>query len=1376
MSLPARLLVVCCLLTSMMTTRAQDVYVVQPAAERSMGTCPDQSCLTLNQLAQHHFTPGSTFVFLAGNHTSPATVNITNTSNITLVSETNLACISGVTILCDSVTNLTFQGLTFILDSDSILEPSSAIHLFNCRSTLISNRFQGSGNLKKTLARGISSLFSALNIVSCYFEGNTGDYGGAIYARAGSIVNLTGNTFIGNRVKLSGGAVFAEDSTITLKEKLGNTFNNNSGRSSGGALYCKNSRLYLEPHSPSISHPLEATAMYNKAAPMPGVQYFESNSGGKYGGAVYVFNSLSFLIGTSVVFRNNSAYRGGGIFMYGNEHRTVVITEINHLLFTGNRATESGGAIYAAQSDLTLRNGHCSFSKNSAGLQGGAIYSESGQTTIMNTSTFEDNQIFATSSSAGAILIFRGNIVLTGTAKFENNKAEVGGAITLYNSIGSISGTEIIFKNNSATIDGGGIYVAYSELTIISASFIGNLAQNRQGGGIAIRDTTKPINISARFSGNRADRGGAVFIVSGTRITINGATIYDNMNSAICVINSNITFSAVTKIVNNTSGGIYAINSYISFRESTIFKNNHALDGGAVNSLYGAMMFSGITIFTQNTAERNGGAIYAIGTDIKFEDTVNATGNLAQNGGAMYFKNIASLTLSESAILTTSHNHAARFGGVIYHEDIPIPVQCKFHGKYEFEKVMVLPRCFLQIKGIDEFNSFYDSPIFKSYEDSANNSSNFLYGGMLDRCKMLDIYSPLLTYNFMIEKLLYTEPHNTSQSTITSDPYQLCFCKNNQSIRSMNIEVHKGETFTASLLATAQGGSASSTSVSVKTSPTARLKLHQSLQILNEYCTSLDFNVYSTNKHELVVLYPSGPCRDIGLARAIINITFLPCPNGFSEHNELCICEKRLREFAVNCTIDDDIFIVKEPGTVLWVSGLYNENGSYHGLVLSSKCPEEYCKTESVSLQLDNPDILCAYNRIGILCGACATNYSLMLGSSRCGKCSNTYLALLLPFAAAGIALVAFLSLLRLTVATGIANSIILYANIVQVTKKLLLPIHKVNIFTVFIAWMNLDLGFDTCFYDGMTAYAQTWLQFAFPIYVWMLICLIILISRHSIKVSKLLGHNPIAVLATLLLMSYTKVLRIITDVFSFVRLDCPDNIRVLVWRKDANVPYMKAEHLFLTVVTSLVLLFLFLPYTVLLLVGYKLYRFSDRKGFKWINRIKPLLDSYYAPYNKKTRYWTGFLLLIRCALYLVLLFHSPKISSLTLVITFTTLVLLGWILIWVYEKLHIIVIEFSVYINIIVLSAATLTRANSPGLVYSLIGIVFVTMVGIIVYNFHLHYTAKFKLWSRVKNFFPWASASTTVTDEVAIGTSQSAPKLISTTVIELREPLLDN
>ena len=379
------------------------------------------------------------------------------------------------------------------------------------------------------------------------------------------------------------------------------------------------------------------------------------------------------------------------------------------------------------------------------------------------------------------------------------------------------------------------------------------------------------------------------------------------------------------------------------------------------------------------------------------------------------------------------------------------------------------------------------------------------------------------------------------------------------------------------------------------------------------------------------------------------------------------------------------------------------------------------------------------------------------------------------------------LSFLRLTVASGMINTVILYANIVQANRRLFFP-NSTNILTVFIAWMNLDLGFETCFYRGMDAYAQTWLQFSFPVYVWILISLIIVASRYSIFLTKLIGSNPIAVLATLLLMSYTKILKIAIEVYTFGKLDYPDNKTVTVWLKDANVTFLQTWHLFLTVVTSLILVFLFLPYTLFLLLGYKLYRFSGRRHLRWLNKLKPLLDSYYAPYEKHTRYWTGFLLLIRCALYIVFSLDSLVVSTRSIIITFTALTVIAWLSVRIYKKFYANAIEASVYLNLIILAVFT---TNSPAvwLVYPLVSVVFVTMIGIVVYHLHSIHIAKSTVWLKVKakaNFFtdiwkfrlfkvPPTSERTSLLTPT--NTSSHDPhKIISKTVVHLREPLLES
>ena len=516
-----------------------------------------------------------------------------------------------------------------------------------------------------------------------------------------------------------------------------------------------------------------------------------------------------------------------------------------------------------------------------------------------------------------------------------------------------------------------------------------------------------------------------------------------------------------------------------------------------------------------------------------------------------------------------------------------------------------------------------------------------------------------------------------------------------------------------------------------------------------------------------------------------------PCPDAFVLTSDgHCTCEERLHKFNVSCTIDEDVILVKKAGAGFWMGAEYS-NGSYEGLILYKTCPAEYCRTDGANMTILDLDIQCADARTGLLCGGCADNYSLLLGSSKCKECSNTYLILVLPFAAAGVALVAFLSILRLTVATGMINSLILYANIIQANRKLFFPVNTLsaNILSVFIAWMNLDLGFETCFYDGMDAFALTCLQFAFPVYVWMLIGFIILTSRHSITLSRLIGHNPIAVLATLLLVSYTKILRIIIEAYSSVQLEYPHNKFITVWLRDANVPYLQTRHLALTVVISLVLVLFFLPYTLFLLLGHKLYRFSEKKHLHWLNRFKPLLDSYHAPYRIHTRYWTGFLLLARCALSIVFSYNSlggTDASLLAIVIAFTAI---GYAIGFVhrgriYKNFAVNILEASIYFNLVILSAVTLSRIaakTSTAFTHFLVGVVFAMMLVVIVYHLHVISIAKFPMYKKFKAtiFRPWLNprpTTETVLPAANVGkSSHDQHTIVTKTVINLREPLLE-
>ena len=98
------------------------------------------------------------------------------------------------------------------------------------------------------------------------------------------------------------------------------------------------------------------------------------------------------------------------------------------------------------------------------------------------------------------------------------------------------------------------------------------------------------------------------------------------------------------------------------------------------------------------------------------------------------------------------------------------------------------------------------------------------------------------------------------------------------------------------------------------------------------------------------------------------------------------------------------------------------------------------------------------------------------------------------------------------------------------------------------------------CFFDGMDNYSKTWLQYAFPLYLWFIVGVLMVVSQRSSRVAKL---NLIPVLSTLFLLSYTKIVRTVVDGLNlrYVTLHCENETSsVFVWYIDPNLPYAQGE------------------------------------------------------------------------------------------------------------------------------------------------------------------------------------------------------------------------
>ena len=415
-------------------------------------------------------------------------------------------------------------------------------------------------------------------------------------------------------------------------------------------------------------------------------------------------------------------------------------------------------------------------------------------------------------------------------------------------------------------------------------------------------------------------------------------------------------------------------------------------------------------------------------------------------------------------------------------------------------------------------------------------------------------------------------------------------------------------------------------------------------------------------------------------------VKLLKCPEGFSLINGVCDCDPILANSDLhieNCDIEK-VAIKRPPNS--WI---FSGTSNVTKYLLSTPCPMDYCLPHSSALNLSNPDLQCQSNRSGILCSQCQHGLSNVFGSSRCMKCTNVYILITLIVIVAGIVLVVLLYLLNLTVTNGTINGIILYANIVSINDSVFL-VNDIVIkpLKVFISFINLDLGIETCYYNGMDSYAKMWLQLFFPLYLILIATFIIIASRYSYRIQRITFARSLPVLATLFLLSYTGILRVVSTVlFSYSTIiELPSGHKELVWSIDASVPLFGVKFTILFI-TCLVLFLLLIPFNFILMFTRSLSQ------FKMINHFKPLLDALHGSHSDKHYYWIAVHIVTR---NLLLALHAVN-SGIQLAISAMFLVVFGaaYGYIQPYKSRYVNVQELMLLVNLTILYGVAVCYHN---------------------------------------------------------------------------------
>ena len=1037
------------------------------------------------------------------------------------------------------------------------------------------------------------------------------------------------------------------------------------------------------------------------------VKEFHKNTSNEliFGGALHV--AFSNILIESSSFTHNTAVIGGALWV-NNSNLHIVRNIYSH-----NGADNQGGVMAIFNSTANITNSY--FTSNVASVAGGAII------TIDSHVTIHSNNFTNNSAEYGGV-IAKHNLFMDFASINIYNSTFLDNGATLAGGIIMCIGCSTHIGNSTFGYNTGSLYILNSNLTISGCTVFEMCTEPsskeptedpqviiEEGGAITSVQSTVIIIGKISLSNNQARRGGAI-LATDSKLMMYGETI---------ITNNNATHSSASG-----GGGISLQRSQLEIIGKCIASNNYAVKGGGIHA-------------TSSTI-----AVYQPGT-------LRLVNNVAENGGGFHLEvnskvntikaQRAQINESDEHILVFIDNHASR-GGAIYVADETNSGTCLHYSD-----------CFIQTQIRNPNNNMLNTANVLFSGNTASEQGSNLFGGLLDRCisKPIPVIETSLRVRIGVDYLHIISNITASDNTISSLPVRLCFCTSDSepvdcSSLPPSIKVKKGEAFTVSLVAVDQVDHSVNANISsYLTSHDGGFGEGQQTQPVGRNCTNITFNVFSQLDSETINLYADGPCgnSEFSIRHLEVNFTDCSCPVGFqplnSETTCECTCDSRLRPANIdNCNITTKSLV--RVNTTAWIT--YINDTDRPGYVIHSHCPFDYCQppTKTISLNLNDPggeDKQCANNRRGVLCGACQAKFSLSLGSSRCKTCQGywpaIFVVILLASIIAGILLVTAILALNITVAVGLINSFIFYANIVGANSDVFFPSTKVH-FPIFIEWLNLEIGIDVCFFDGLDTYFKTWLQLVFPTYIISLVIIIIVVSDYSPRFAGLIGkRDPIATLATLILLSYAKLLSVSIVILLPANLDYPDGSQMTVWLLDGTMKYREHKHLALFIMSLLIILIIVVPYTSILLFWQWIVRAPEWKIFKWTRNTKlnAFISVHHAPYNSKYRCWTGLQLLVRVILYIT---ATRTKSDDPEAILLATIVLVGGLLalktagVTVYKSLLVDAVDTIINLNILVLSACSIYHFKTDPTKQSIVLhastiITLILLVGVIAYHIFL-------------------------------------------------------
>ena len=890
------------------------------------------------------------------------------------------------------------------------------------------------------------------------------------------------------------------------------------------------------------------------------------------------------------------------------------------------------------------------------------------------------------------------------------------------------------YKEDLQYINGGNLAVAYyntsknNTMNIRSSTFTSGSAF--LGGGMFVRyfDCQQPCGNSflvsdSRFISNRAyEDGGAVYLSLNQSLSVDDSTQESRLEFCNCSFHNNtvetkkdagigMSIVHVDAILRSDMPSYHAIKlRHCNFMYNT---NTPVEDGGTSSgsaALYVLQHSGDVQIQDSVFDSNNVTALAAFRSKLLFSGNVTLYNNSGYEGGGIVLCEASYMILTPNTTLTISHNRAFFTGGGIFAES-----RC----------VQVRPLCFYQINGSpNKLNEILNNTRVSLINNTANFAGSQLFGGTADNCHI-----PGIEEDIFFDKLFhFTYPkHDTSY--ISSDPLNVCFCNRsmerdcNISHLRFNHSVYLGQKVAIPLVTIGQYNGTVPGEVEFQPTTSKKVFLHSSSAHTWKSCINVTISVFTDELDEVdiaVKVKNQHATYRLNLKPVSIKLRIRNRPMGFnfswsSNGSYSCISKPNITDQGFKCLVRKNQSYIIRPKPK-WI-GYYRHSDHPHtmsGFITYHHCPLDFCVSQDVKIQTDNTtfsqDVQCAYNRSGILCGQCRSGYSIGMGPLRCIDCSHHSMAktvgLSIAFLMAGLLMVIFLLLVDFTLTQGTMSELLFYANTFFIYKAALLPADTIEsstfasykrVLEMFMNIVNLIYWHDFCFYNGLDLVGRTWLQFLLVVYLWLITSAIVWLCRKSAWLANQIGSKAVPVLATILLLSCSPLNLSILYSLTFASMEFPGaGSKVqLIMLFDGNVSYFKGRHIPLFI-AGCIFAVLSLGFTLTLLCVQPLQRYSHLCLFRWVNKLKPLLDAYTCPHIIKPhcRFWNGFLLLVRMALYI---FFIIEFDNVLLAISITCLLVLtvAWAAGGVYNNKYLNILSSSYILNIGLLSILTQYPAN---------------------------------------------------------------------------------